>query len=852
MQFLNGSLYQQSVYRNLLKEFNHIESELQIKDILIKILPYFLLYTRNVSPTQDYQDFIEYIDKINTQPKFAKLPEFFYSEQDLFDSIQKTIKKKEVWQKIVSLFQAWNFDLSEDSEPNSDNPAITPELLGYLHEERVQNKKHKGVFYTPKFVAKTMCRRALYYYICNSVDSLCKETFNSLINLDLSEIANLKKSIRVGKEELEKLKQILTKVRILDNACGTGVFLISMLNELFRLNRIIELLMTETEEMINSNKTIHILTDIIRNSLFGIDIDEEAVKITKIRLYFTVYSLASPIGTISKEDLEVFSNTVFNIQTGNSLMDSIFDGSFNIIIGNPPYVKEYENRSIFEPLKNSPYYQGKMDIWYLFACSAIDMLQNNGILAYIAQNNWITSYGAKKLREKIRTSASVLEFVDFNEYKIFGKAEIQTMIMYLKKEPPFPSYKVLHKRILSEKISDSQLYEFLQKIELNRTPHFNIENIWVETQASGNGDDSFRFHDTLFREISDEISSNPDVESLTAEEIGNGCDVHQYKVTRDHLLKLERNGISNKSNHEFRLNQGIFVLEAEEINKIQWSDRELKEILKPFYTSEDIDRYFISKTNRYWIIYTKSDINSKIDVYPNVKAHLDKFQQLITSDNRPYGLHRARKQSLFEGKKILSLRKTPRPIFTYSDAPLYVGQSYFIIQPKRIDYFYLLGILNSKFIAYWLKHKGKMQGKHYQIDLEPLLTVPIIKSTEHRDSIAILTELIVKTQRITPISDILDFLVYELYFHHSFYKLGLYASDERLLSKMLHYILDIVFLSKSKNSLDSLNSKELNEIVESLKIYWSGEKIQEILKKIENHCWIQRIQRDLSDLHQFR
>jgi len=115
----------------------------------------------------------------------------------------------------------------------------------------------------------------------------------------------------------------------------------------------------------------------------------------------------------------------------------VFNGDnpgFDIVIANPPYIKEYTERSAFNGLKNSPYYQGKMDLWYFFACKGIDLLKNNsGIITLIAQNNWVTSYGALKMRNKVIKETQILNLIDFGDYKIFESAGIQTMVMSFKK-----------------------------------------------------------------------------------------------------------------------------------------------------------------------------------------------------------------------------------------------------------------------------------------------------------------------------------------------------------------------------------------------------------------------------------
>ena len=61
---------------------------------------------------------------------------------------------------------------------------------------------------------------------------------------------------------------------------------------------------------------------------------------------------------------------------------------FDVVIGNPPYIKEYTFKDAFDRLRESPYYQGKMDIWYMFACKGLDIVKNGeGLVTFIAQNN---------------------------------------------------------------------------------------------------------------------------------------------------------------------------------------------------------------------------------------------------------------------------------------------------------------------------------------------------------------------------------------------------------------------------------------------------------------------------------
>jgi len=149
------------------------------------------------------------------------------------------------------------------------------------------------------------------------------------------------------------------------------------------------------------------------------------------------------------------------------------------------------------------------------------------------------------------------------------------------------------------------------------------------------------------------------------------------------------------------------------------------ETVKPYYTTNELERYYGNPRNELWVIYTGPEAVARIKEYPHLKAHLDKFARVITSDNKPYGLQRARDERFFLGEKIVSLRKTDRPHFTYTDFPCYVSQTFFVLKPTDINLKYLVGVLNSRVCHFWLDRKGKKQGEALQVDKAPLLQVPI-------------------------------------------------------------------------------------------------------------------------------
>ena len=110
---------------------------------------------------------------------------------------------------------------------------------------------------------------------------------------------------------------------------------------------------------------------------------------------------------------------------------------------------------------------GKMDLWYGFACHSIDLLCQNGHLCFIAQNNWTTSAGAKKMRSKIVSDARILQMLDFNTYMVFENADIQTMIMLFEKNSTADNYGFDY-RILMEGANKEDMLALLNK-QIRRT-----------------------------------------------------------------------------------------------------------------------------------------------------------------------------------------------------------------------------------------------------------------------------------------------------------------------------------------------------------------------------------------------
>ena len=455
------------------------------------------------------------------------------------------------------------------------------------------------------------------------------------------------------------------------------------------------------------------------------------------------------------------------------LLDS--DGNFvgfDIVIANPPYIKEGRmSKTFFEPYKDSPYYKGKMDIWYLFACNGMDLLNENGILCFIATNNWVTSFGASKLRNKVIKETRICNIVDFGAVMMFESASIQTMIMLFQKDSITDDYSFDYRRLKAYRATEKDAAAILTKTAKEaeyfsptiRRANFIDKNITFSRSADILGlmemvNGTIHLFD---EEIAQGIVPNPDV--INSRNIKT--------IPSDEILL-----------NDIKVGDGVFVVDEGKfvgLNEIE------SKYLKNLYEPTNCHKYYFDDTTTKKIIYiTKQNYNHDA---PTLLNHLSKYRSVMEQrrENQNgrleyYHLHWPRSESYFKsGEKILVPRKSATPIFTYTKKEAYVMMAINIIKTNRVNMKYLIGLLNSKLIEFWLKNKGKMQGANYQLDKEPLMQIPIaVPDRETQELIAKLVEIIIllksSKQRASNLvtndylanefSHIIDGCVYEIYF----------------------------------------------------------------------------------------
>lgn len=756
---------------------------------------------------------------------------------------------------LMEFFSMYNFTIDEN-DPDDSEVGIDPEMLGHIFENLLEDNKDKGAFYTPKEIVQYMCRQSIIQYLkTHEPDEQYVEPIEELINNGIIMTILQTQSIA------SRFMQLLKNIKVCDPAIGSGAFPMGILYVLYHAIHHLQSY-AEPHGNFDSTKTKR---DIIQNNIFGVDIEQGAVDIARLRFWLALvvdanepeplpnldykitcgnsqicrYSLNTPISDVfveynrigkekaKKENktwndftLENYKNLVVgyteehddknslkatineikscfkttlakgDIKKRQSAEKKVYDYEaiplfgeplakedsigyskakselkklvekekeilnnkkyensfewrfeypqllnedgdfigFDIIIANPPYIKEGRmSKAFFEPYKDSPYYKGKMDIWYLFACNGLDLLNSNGILCFIATNNWVTSYGASKLRDKVIKETRICNIVDFGAVMMFESASIQTMIMMFQKDRISDDYSFDYRKLTAYKATEKEAIGILSKVSNNGEcyrPIIRRVNFYGKNITFSKSD-----------EILDKICSVKDGIFLSENELTNGIHPHFDFVNKK---------LSEK--YGFPIGKGIFGLSMSEINALQLTESELK-LIKPYYNSSDNVSRYIVRTTDLSIIYTTSSFKNphSMDPYPHLKAHLDQFKDVITSDNKPYGLHRARVESFFVGEKIVALRKCAgKPIFAYANGQNYMSATFYIIKTNRVNMKYLTGLLNSKLIEFWLKNRGKMQGANYQLDKEPLQQIPIaVPSIEVQTIIANLVDTII-------------------------------------------------------------------------------------------------------------
>jgi len=362
----------------------------------------------------------------------------------------------------------------------------------------------------------------------------------------------------------------------------------------------------------------------------------------------------------------------------------------------------------------------------MFVADGIKILKKNGLLNYIAPNNWTTNTGASKTRDFILKNTVILQLIDFKNFMIFDNASIQTMVMLFSKDKK-DNYSFDFRSIITDKPVIQDITNLINKVN-----SVNIDILKPIINIEKYLDNLLTFNSSFNNKILVKLKNKQNFVLDEKNDIAQGIVPNPDVVSSKAFNLVKHNNV--------KIGDGVFVIDDEVKNHENFETN----YLRPLYEPNMLDRYYFPSTTRKKIIYiTKNNYQNDAN---NIIEHLQKFKEIMNErrENKSgqldfFHLHWPRKSYFFEkGSKILCVRKSVgKPIFSYTENEAYVMMSINVIKTDRINLKYLTCLLNSKLIEFWLRNEGKMQGNNFQIDKGPILNIPIYKADEINEKLII-------------------------------------------------------------------------------------------------------------------
>lgn len=318
------------------------------------------------------------------------------------------------------------------------------EIINSIEPHKSKRKK-EGVYYTPSYITQYMVEEAIGGWISDRKKELGFQKLPLLTDQDYASIRRKRNGQIVYNQKIgqhikawESYKENLANIKVLDPACGSGAFLIEAYDYLFKeeeaVNNELSKLKGGQFELFRWDR--YILT----NNIFGVDINDEAIEITKLSLW---------LKTANKK--EKLINLDQNIKCGDTLINDTrisalaFDwkkefpeimncGGFDVIIGNPPYIfsrekiKESEKK-YYQCQYSSSQYQ--INTYILFIERALQLLKDKkGHLNFIIPNSFLMISSAEKLRKILIDGCTISSITNLIGYS-FELVNVETIILNL-------------------------------------------------------------------------------------------------------------------------------------------------------------------------------------------------------------------------------------------------------------------------------------------------------------------------------------------------------------------------------------------------------------------------------------
>lgn len=299
------------------------------------------------------------------------------------------------------------YDSLHNALENNDKLEIEKclESIDFTEEEFLQGysrKKKEGVYYTQRSISDFIVSQALLLLVNKNVEQLNINSLDQILNLDI--------------ELREKISKLLLRLKIFDPACGSGVFLISAVNQIFTIIK-----------KVNPNKdNFEFIPQILKN-VYGFDINDYAVKLSILNLFKWYHK------DYKANLFKIFSRLSSNFRSEDSL-SSLINNKFDVVVGNPPY-GNILTKTQKEFLKEEDVYHN--DVYCAFILKAVEW--SSGIIGFLVPKSFLLRQNYIEFRNILLKKTNILKIFDIGP-NLFKRAtnEVQIILYEKKSESPEP------------------------------------------------------------------------------------------------------------------------------------------------------------------------------------------------------------------------------------------------------------------------------------------------------------------------------------------------------------------------------------------------------------------------------